>query len=265
MNIKQYAAYFDHIKTLSLLRQSWEGIPGVVHIRKVLVLSREDFAKLGEDISPEYPFIRDNASLMSAWPGGRFDCLLVTTETEPEGILVAEEMSRLYLAYVKDCRKLYIPKSCPREHIPLEEPKVYQEQAAFFYCTHSVADFPGKRPKWYAPEREMAFRVEQVVILNDGQYRQFRETGLMDNQAFLFDYSEKMRFDPGGICWHCVLVKGETSKDGVLVEAEGFAYARYAAYAPDCDRLRLKGVPVHYEPPARPPEKEKSRRREETR
>lgn len=95
MNKKQYAAFFDHIKTLNLLRQSWEGIPGDVHVQKALVLSREDFAKLGEDISPEYPFIQDNASLMSAWPGGRFDCLLVTTEDDPEGILVAKEGKRL--------------------------------------------------------------------------------------------------------------------------------------------------------------------------
>lgn len=118
---------------LGRLRQNTVGcVPGEVHIQKVFILSGEDFDKLSEDISPEYPFIRENAELMSAWPGGRFDCLLVTTEDEPEGILAAEEGKRLYLAYVKDCSKLYIPKSCPRESIPLEEPKVYQEQAVFY-------------------------------------------------------------------------------------------------------------------------------------
>ena len=260
MNQKQYAAFFDHIKTLNLLRQSWEGIPGDVHVQKALVLSREDFAKLGEDISPEYPFIQDNASLMSAWPGGRFDCLLVTTEDDPEGILVAKEGKRLYLAYVKDSRKLYIPHSSPRECIPLEEPKAYQEQAAFFHHAYSVNNMTDKHP-----ECETSFRVEQVVVLSDEEYLQFQETGLMSDQVFLFDQGDRMWFDPQALCWHCVLVKGETSKDGILVEAEGYAYARYAAYAPDCDRLRLRDVPVHYEPPAKPPEKQKNCRREETR
>lgn len=65
----------------------------------------------------------------------------------------------------------------------------------------------------------------------------------MDDQIFLFDHSDRMWFDPGERCWHCVLVRGETSKDGILVDAEGYAYARYAAYAPDCDRLRIAGRP----------------------
>ena len=58
----------------------------------------------------------------------------------------------------------------------------------------------------------------------------------MEDQIFLFDYNDKMWFDPGDLCWHCVLVKGETSRDGILVEAEGYSYARYAAFAPDCGR-----------------------------
>ena len=60
-----------------------------------------------------------------------------------------------------------------------------------------------------------------------------------------------------------VLVKGETSKDGVLVDAEGYSYARYAAFAPDCGKLRLRDVPVHYEYPARAPEQKKNRKRKE--
>ena len=89
------------------------------------------------------------------------------------------------------------------------------------------------------------------------------ETGLKDDQIFLFDYSDKMWFDPGSLCWHCVLVKGETGKEGILVDAEGYSYARYAAFASDCDRLRLQDIPVHYEHPARVPEQKKTRKRKE--
>ena len=73
----------------------------------------------------------------------------------------------------------------------------------------------------------------------------------------------QMWFDPGSLCWHCVLVKGETGKEGILVDAEGYSYARYAASAPDCDRLRLQDIPVHYEHPARVPEQKKTRKRKE--
>jgi len=104
---------------------------------------------------------------------------------------------------------------------------------------------------------------EQVVVLCDEQFRQFQETGLKDDQIFLFDYSDKMWFDPGSLCWHCVLVKGETGKEGILVDAEGYSYARYAAFASDCDRLRLQDIPVHYEHPARVPEQKKTRKRKE--
>ena len=91
----------------------------------------------------------------------------------------------------------------------------------------------------------------------------FQVNGLKEDQIFLFDYSDKMWFDPGSFRWHCVLVKGENSSDGILVDAEGYSYARYAAFAPDCGKLRLQDVPVHYEYPARAPEQKKTRKRKE--
>lgn len=133
---KQYAAFAANAKTLdSLRRNEVSYVPGVFEVTKVIVLCKEDFEKLSEDVSPEYPFLKDNRKFMSA--------------------------------------------------------------------------------------------------------------------------------DPGSFCWHCVLVKGENSRDGILVDAEGYSYARYAAFAPDCDKLRLQDIPVHYEYPARAPEQKKSRKRKE--
>ena len=100
---------------------------------------------------------------------------------------------------------------------------------------------------------------EQETILTDEQYRSFLKNGFMNDQPFLFGSRDKMWFDPGKLCWHCVLVKGETSKDGVLIEAEGYNYARYAAFIPDCEKLRLRDVPIHYEYPAKAPQKQKRR------
>ena len=113
-----------------------------------------------------------------------------------------------------------------------------------------------------AMEGQMKFQVEQVVVLSDGDYRQFKETGFLEDQIFLFANDDKMWFDPKQLCWHCMLVKGETSRDGILVESEGYSYARYAAYAPDCSRLRLRDVPVHYEYPAKAPVRKKIRQKD---
>lgn len=177
-------------------------------------------------------------------------------------MLIAQRRDTLYLGYGRDYRSVDL-QGVPVERIALEEPKAYQEHAVFYHQPSHINDLNGQNPLRPVPERQTSFRVEQVVVLCDEQFRQFQETGLKDDQIFLFDYSDKMWFDPGSLCWHCVLVKGETGKEGILVDAEGYSYARYAASAPDCDRLRLQDIPVHYEHPARVPEQKKTRKQKE--
>ena len=144
-----------------------------------------------------------------------------------------------------------------REHLLSKLPG----DRAFYHRPHDLSDINGQNLRHPAPERQTEFRVEQVVVLADEEYRQFQETRFLQDQIFLFDYQDKMWFDPGSLCWHCVLVKGENSRDGILVESEGYCYTRYAAFAPDCGKLRLQDIPVHYEYPAKAPEQKKSRKR----
>lgn len=101
------------------------------------------------------------------------------------------------------------------------------------------------------------FHVEKVVILAEEDYRQFRKDGFCQDQIFLFENKDCMWFDPDDLCWHCLLVRGETSRDGVLVESEGYSYARYAAFVPDLERLELRDVPIQYEYPSKAPEAKK--------
>ena len=261
LNETQYAAFAANAKTLdSLRRNEVSYVPGAFEVTKVIVLSKEDFEKLSEDVSPEYPFLKDNWEFMNADPGGLFRCLMVLSEGETKNMLIAKRKDTLYLGYGKDYRQINL-RDVPMERITLEEPKAYQEQAAFYHRPRRIDDINGQNPMRPVPERETSFRVEQVVVLSDEQYRQFKECGLVEDQIFLFEYNGKMWFDPGDLCWHCVLVKGETSRDGVLVEAEGYSYARYAAFAPDCSRLRLRDAPVHYEYPTKAPEQKKNRKR----
>lgn len=262
MKEKPYATFKPNAKTLnSWLKGEGPFVPGAFEVTKVIFLSKADFDKLAEDISPEYPFLKDNREFMSADPGGLFRCLMIRAKGEKGDMLIAQGRNQLFLGYNRD---LNLDLSgVPAENISLEEPKAYQEHGVFYHRPSHISDLNGQNPLRPVPERQTRFQVEQVVVLCNEQFRQFQENGLKEDQIFLFDYSDKMWFDPGSFRWHCVLVKGENSSDGILVDAEGYSYARYAAFAPDCGKLRLQDVPVHYEYPARAPEQKKTRKRKE--
>lgn len=253
-----YAAFAKDIKTMERLRRSEdvEYVPGVLKIEKVLILSHKDYDKLAEDISPEYPFLHVNRELMSANEGGWFHSLLVTTEEGPEGMLLAQGETDLYVGRTRDINNANL-EDIPMERISLEEPKVYQTQALFHHKARGLSDIT-EASNVDRPERETNFKVEKVIVLSDEQYKGYKANGLMEDQLFLFDYSDSMWLDLNTFCWHCLLIKGETSKDGLLVEAEGHAYARYTAFISDCDRLRLQDVSVDYQYMERPPDKQKS-------
>ena len=53
---------------------------------------------------------------------------------------------------------------------------------------------------------------------------------MLDDYDFIDQYRDEM-YQEGDIA-HCILVKGENSTDGILVNSEGSGYARYAAYVP---------------------------------
>ena len=53
LNQKQYAAFAANAKTLdSLRRNEVNYVPGIFEVTKVIVLGKEDFEKLSEDVSP---------------------------------------------------------------------------------------------------------------------------------------------------------------------------------------------------------------------
>ena len=78
--------------------------------------------------------------------------------------------------------------------------------------------------------------IEKVIHLSDSAFAQFQQT-LLDNYDFLRDNADLMRVENG--ITHCLLVVGETSEDGILVNSEGSSYARYAAYLPNAKSFLL--------------------------
>ena len=69
------------------------------------------------------------------------------------------------------------------------------------------------------------FQVEKVITLPSEQYAYFTQH-LMKEHDFIKENVDLM-YEKDGV-WHCLLVAGEGMDEGVLVESEGSAYARYA-------------------------------------
>lgn len=77
--------------------------------------------------------------------------------------------------------------------------------------------------------------VEKVVELSSEEYAVFC-SHLNDQYEFIQENTDAMYQDSGGI-HHCLLVLGEGRRDGILVEAEGYGYARYFSYLPEARKL----------------------------
>ena len=84
------------------------------------------------------------------------------------------------------------------------------------------ANFQSKQPA----VEEAPCEVSKVICLTDKEYAFFRKH-LMYDYDFLRKNADGMGFRNG--IRQCVLVMGETSEDGVLVDSSGYGYARYTA------------------------------------
>lgn len=72
--------------------------------------------------------------------------------------------------------------------------------------------------------------IEKIVELPENEYKYFKTAPLRD-MSFIAENTDLMYRDPNGI-YHCLLVLGEGCSDGVLIEAEGYNYARYSSFMP---------------------------------
>ncbi len=76
--------------------------------------------------------------------------------------------------------------------------------------------------------------VEKLIVLTDLEFEQYN-MDLMEEQTFLQE-NRNLMFSSDDV-YHCLLVLGENNTDGILIEAEGYNYARYAAFLPNARLL----------------------------
>ena len=90
-----------------------------------------------------------------------------------------------------------------------------------------------REPEILAPPWEIVHTVE----LPPGEFRKFKED-LLQAQPFIMEHASEMYMDEHGVT-HGMLVLCAGIDDGILVNSEGFAYARYAAYLSGARTLSL--------------------------
>lgn len=83
-------------------------------------------------------------------------------------------------------------------------------------------------------------KVEKKVCLPAGEFEEFLKNPLGD-MPYIVENIDLMQEEQEGI-YHCLLVTGEGRRDGVLVESEGYRYARYASYVPDAAALEYDSL-----------------------
>ena len=82
--------------------------------------------------------------------------------------------------------------------------------------------------------------IEKKVCLSAGEFEEFLRNPL-EGLPCIEENIDLMQEDRDGI-YHCLLVTGEGRSEGVLVESEGYGYARYASYVPDAAALEYDSL-----------------------
>lgn len=111
--------------------------------------------------------------------------------------------------------------------------------ASFYRKASSVRELVGKAP---FPEKAR-FQITKVIELPKEQYRRYRNE-LWRDVSFISRNGSNMRFDEKSETFLCLFVTSRDEIGGLLIEADGFDYARYAAFIPDKKALALDGIPV---------------------
>lgn len=76
--------------------------------------------------------------------------------------------------------------------------------------------------------------VEKVIELSKEAYEQF-DKDMLECYTFIEENKKLMYEDEQGA--HCILILGEGMEDGILIESEGYSYAKYAAVLPNARTL----------------------------
>lgn len=84
------------------------------------------------------------------------------------------------------------------------------------------------------------FVIEKTVTVSAEVFADMLKHPL-ENRPFIMENVPLMCQDGNGV-YHCLLVTGESRTDGILVESDGYGYARYASYVPEAAALQYPSL-----------------------
>jgi len=79
------------------------------------------------------------------------------------------------------------------------------------------------------------YRVRKVIELSSDEFQSLLQNP-MKHRSYISDNIEFMNCDENGV-YNCMLALGEGSDDGLLIDAEGYDYARLSAFLPNARQL----------------------------
>lgn len=80
-------------------------------------------------------------------------------------------------------------------------------------------------------------RVDKVVMLPPAEYAEFISEP-MEYYDFIKEFNNENHAAENGML-SCLLVLGELEKDGILIDPQGYDYARYTAYIPNARQMAM--------------------------
>lgn len=73
--------------------------------------------------------------------------------------------------------------------------------------------------------------IEGIELMDEKEFKEFSKT-LLEDKDFIKDREDEMYIDTRGVV-HGLLALDMDSGDGILIDSQGFNYARYTAYLPN--------------------------------
>ena len=99
--------------------------------------------------------------------------------------------------------------------------------------------------------------VVKILQLTGQQFRDF-SANLLRDMPFLIPNKKLTGYDKG--VTRCLLVTTRNRRDGILVDCQGYNFARYSCYVPSKQSLDLRDVPIdHYDLKLRQPRSQRER------
>ena len=91
--------------------------------------------------------------------------------------------------------------------------------------------------------RTKSCAVEKAIAVSHAEFENLKRHPLQDND--LIAENTDLMYCDGDDIYHCLLIYDEEQGDGLLIEAEGSSYARYAQYIPNAKLLYENHIQTH--------------------